>query len=134
MSGSRAFAGAFETEGLEGCCGDSGANRRFVELAPQHARRRAREPDTHHSPPGIAYPSFRALLKMFNLKLQGTLANYQQIDSWSGPVINPLITGPALMSRSPAPPAPPLLREFDRSPTSSYLKVQSGEPRLTSFP
>ncbi len=41
MPGSRAFVGAFETEGLEGCCGDSGANRRFVELAPQHVRRRA---------------------------------------------------------------------------------------------
>ena len=52
--GSRAFAGAFETEGLEGCWGDSGANRRFVELAPQHVRRRAREPGTHHSRPGLA--------------------------------------------------------------------------------
>ena len=51
--GSRAFAGAFETEGLEGCWGDSGANRRFAELAPQHVRRRAREPGTHHSRPGF---------------------------------------------------------------------------------
>ena len=41
---SRAFAGAVETEGLDGCCGDSVANRRFAELAPQHVRRRAREP------------------------------------------------------------------------------------------
>ena len=55
VSGSRAFGGAFETEGLEGCCGDSVANRRFVELAPQHVRRRAREPNTHHTRPGSVH-------------------------------------------------------------------------------
>ena len=65
VPGSRAFAGAFETEGLEGCCGDSGANRRFVELAPQHVRRRAREPGTHHSPPGFAYPLPDSVLQFY---------------------------------------------------------------------
>ncbi len=58
MSGSWAFGGAVETEGLDGldgCWGYRGANRRFAERAPQHVRRRAREPDTHHSPPGFAY-------------------------------------------------------------------------------
>ncbi len=79
VPGSRALPGAFETEGLEGCWGDSGANRRFAELAPQHVRRRVREPGTHHSRPGFTQSPHREVFRATIFSLRVSLSLFFQI-------------------------------------------------------